>query len=183
MPIKVVATRSRDALTAAREIEKKDIQEMVDRNFKHTRKNKKNNPDNDADYKKMDKYVDSRSCWFSMPEIEALLAANGYGVGTGYDPKVNDEEKKKWGIRIYFGYHHEQNAFQPRRENGDIYKEYYHQHTTILVVTETRADETGKIVPELDHLEPGRAVSIVSSDSGLDNGKLCPPSCTGTLIS
>jgi hypothetical protein len=176
MPFTIVSQKSSDPVRAAQEIERKDIQELVDRNFKHTRKNKKDEPDEDYG-KKMNKKEDTLACWFSMAEIEKVLMDNGY------DWNASPEEKKKWGMRIYYGYHHKKNNFQPKCDDPALCEKLYHQHTSILVVTETRADGAGSVIQELDHLMPGHQVTLAASDTGIDNGKLCPPSCSGNLIS
>lgn len=158
------------------DITKDQIQALVDRHFQHTRKNKKDVPNNDY-RKKMDRYEDTRACWFSMSEIEKLLSDNHY----------NPAEKEKWGIRIYFGYHHRGNKFPKKcndNPNDPDCIQIYHQHTCILVVTHTRKDGGDDEIKNLDCLDDDKnSVSIAGANTGLDNGTLCPPqSCIGTKI-
>lgn len=159
MPIPV----QKDAkLLLAEAIDKDQIQELCDKYHKCTKKRKDpggSSSDHNKDH-------DTKCAWFSVQEILDLLKEN----------KVTLNDPKLYGIRIYFGFHHPRNSFQPKPDPPYTKEDYHYHDTPILVVTKQNANNEDQ-----DCLTPGNAFVSVAG-LGKDNSKLCPPECRGVSI-
>jgi hypothetical protein len=104
--------------------------------------------------------------WFSLKEIIDFLSVNGV-VLTPANP-VDD-----YGIRIYFGMHHPDNSYQPKRE-GIPPTDYHFHDTPIFVLT-----KKGKYGNNEDQLNTTNFISLApfNPGDGMDNAQLCPPEC------
>ena len=162
MPKKLSDPSKPFALGPGREVPKSFIADVVSK-FKGNTKKKKRGDPTGAPPHPMGK-DDSKSCWFSYSELEQLFNDNGL------TPSSTTNEKKKYGLRIYFGMHDKDHKFH---QTVPLPIKYDDQHTVVLVVT--LQDEQIK-TKNNDLLKDGTS-SISYALDGMDIGSLCPPAC------
>ena len=151
MPIPVTTQKSLEGGS----ISKEDIIQLTERYKIHTGKRR----DSQGNFQPFNNEIDTRSCWFSLKEILQFLIDNKVNI-------TDTANLPKYGIRIYPGFHHPDNRYQPIPYNNTRIDQYHFHDTFILVVTENERD----LLDEGNH-------SISLAPFGFDNAKICPPEC------
>ncbi len=140
---------------AAGTITKEQLKALVGNYYQKMGKKKKGGTKHDP----LDKTKDTRSVWFSKQKLDELFEENGYSN------TMPDTEKKKYGLRIYFGVHDKDSILT------DIPVEHDNQQMAILYVTKKEGVATNVSATDVNTLEtPGSDVG-----KGMNHGQLCPP--------
>jgi hypothetical protein len=162
MPVKLASVDDLKTFTPGTAVPKSFILDLINKNYYNTKKKRRGqgpaNPGDDM------KNHDARCCWFPYIELEKLFIANGF----------NEQEKDKFGVRIYYGMHDKDHSFHHMTHGTQLPDvKYDGQHTVILVVT--KIDSENK---NADQLNEGFN-SLSYGGQGMDIGSLCPPACDG----
>lgn len=103
----------------------------------------------------LNKTKDTRSVWFSKQKLDELFEENGYSN------TLPDDEKKMYGLRIYFGVHDKDTIITDIPDASD------NQQMAILYVTKKES----MAIRDVTTLQtPGSDVG-----KGMNHGQLCPP--------
>lgn len=146
---------SKEKIAAAGDVTPEQLKALVKNYYQKMAKKNKGG----GNHEPLDKKKDSRAVWFHKQKLDELFEANGYSN------TLPDDEKKKFGLRLYFGVHDMDTILT------NIPDVYDNQQMVILYVTKQDG------VANNDLNQDGDAVEIAGTDVGLglDHGKLCPP--------
>lgn len=134
----------------------KQIRNLIKRYY-HQMKKKKPTAD-----QPLDPANDARSVWFWKEKLDELFRVNGYS------DSLSPEEKKDFGIRVYFGVHHKGQII------SDIPDNYDNQQMVVLVVTKFNGVDHVDILTEESTVEIAGTI-FIEPGKGMNHGKLCPP--------
>lgn len=136
-------------------VTKEQLKKLVGNYYQKMGKKKKGGTKHDP----LDTTKDTRSVWFQKQNLDELFAENGYRND------LPDDEKKKYGLRIYFGVHDKDTILT------DIPEGYDNQQMVILYVTKKESLANNVASADVNSLDvPGSDVGM-----GMNHGKLCPP--------